>query len=182
MNSLEETGAKKKILYIIGEINEGTTAEILREVIETEWEEEKIKEVEIYITSEGGYLKDCFAVIDIIQEYKKRYGLTIKTFGLGEISSSGFFLFLLGDYRYLYPSCRAFVHEHITMNDDRPYGERLKADRTEEKEVYVNYLSFTAERLGISLRKAKNLLKKNKWLTKKEIASYNLIKEEPCQD
>lgn len=164
----------KKIVYIVGEVNEGTTEQILREVVETNWKEDSIKELDIYIVSEGGYLRDCFAIIDLITLLRKEKNITVNTYGLGEIASAGFFLFLLGDKRFLYPSCRVFVHEHITINDEKTYGERLKADRTEEKEVYDNYVSFTASRLDISITKAKNLLKKNKWLTKKEIEKHNI--------
>lgn len=165
---------KRKVLYIVGEINESTTSDVLRELIETSWEKENITILEIYIVSEGGFLRDCFAVIDLVTRIKKDHKLTINTFGLGEIASAGFFLFLLGDNRYLFPSCRVFVHEHITINDEKTYGERLRADRTEEKEVYNNYLSFTAQRLNITMLKARKLLQKNKWLTKKEINSFKI--------
>lgn len=165
----------KKMMYVVGEVNENATSEALRELIETDWES-GITELNLYIVSEGGFLRDCFAIIELMQEVREKYGVTIKTYGLGEVASAGFFLFILGDERRLYPSCRVFVHEHITINDEKTYGERIKADKTEEKEVYENYVRYTAERLDISIRKAKNLLKKNKWLTKKEIRDYNINK------
>lgn len=166
-----------KILYIVGEVNESTTAEVAKELIEAEWEEENIRELHIYICSEGGYLRDCFAVIDLVQKIKSEFNITIRTYGLGEVASAGFFIFLLGDERQLFPSCRVFVHEHITMGTEQTYGERIKADKTEEKEVYENYVKYTSERLGISVTKVKNLLKKNKWLTKKEIKTYRINKD-----
>ena len=64
----------------------------------------------------------------------------------------------------------------LTINDEKTYGERVKADKGEEKQVYENYVRYTAERLELSVRKAKVLLKKNKWLNKREIKGYNITK------
>jgi len=166
-----------KIIYVIGEVNENTTECITKELLETDWTADNVKELHIYICSEGGYLRDCFAIIDIIEGIRARHDILIRTYGLGEVASAGFFIFLLGDERILYPSCRTFVHEHITIGDEKTYGERIKADKTEEKEVYDNYVKFTSDRLGITSIKAKNLLRKNKWLTKKEVRNYNIHKE-----
>lgn len=166
-----------KVLYVVGEVNENMSSDVIKEIIESDWSEDNIKELHIYICSEGGYLRDCFAIIDLIQQIREQFGITIRTYGLGEVVSAGFFIFLLGDERHLFPSCRVFVHEHITEGAEQTYGERIKADKTEEREVYENYARYTSERLGLSLRKAKNLLKKNKWLTKQEVKSYNINKE-----
>lgn len=166
-----------KTLYIMGEVNENTTTEVTREIIESDWSGDNIRELHIYICSEGGYLRDCFAIIDLIRQIKKQFNITVRTYGLGEVASAGFFIFLLGDERQLFPSCRVFVHEHITVGTEQTYGERIKADKTEEKEVYDNYVRYTAECLDISTRKVKNLLKKNKWLTQQEIKTYGINKD-----
>lgn len=171
----------KKNLYIIGEVNDGISNELIREMVEIDWEENPIKELNIYINSQGGFLSDCFAIIDLIQEFKNKYNFIINTFGLGEVASAGLFLFLLGDNRFLFPSCRVFVHSHITVSAEKTYDERIKEDNTDEKAIYNNYVEFMANRLNISTAKAKNLLKKCKWLTKKEIKDYNICKDKECQ-
>ena len=182
--TLKELSVKdptKKNIYIIGEVNENTTSEIVREIIDINWDEENIKELNIYISSMGGFLSDCFAIIDLILQIKKDHELIVNTYGLGEVASAGFFLFLLGDARVLYPNCRVYVHSHITIGDEKTYIDRIKADKTEEKELYNNYVAYMAQQLNVSTTKAKNLLKKNKWLTKKEIRDYNINKESTCQ-
>lgn len=174
--SIEIVDSKKNI-FIIGEVNENISNEIIQEIINDNWDKEILKTINIYINSPGGFLSDCFAIIDLVMEIKKKYNLEINTFGLGEVTSAGFFLFLLGDNRILYPSCRVYVHSHLTLNSaDKTYDERIKADKTEEKEIYDNYISYVSERLEITQTKAKNLLKKNKWLNKKEIKEYNITK------
>jgi ATP-dependent protease ClpP protease subunit len=162
-----------KTIYIIGEINEETANETITILLETEWE--KIKELNIYITSQGGYLADCFAITDLLLYIKEKYSIKINTFGLGEIASAGFFIFIAGSQRKLFPSCRVFVHTHITINSEtETYDQRLKADKHEEKEVYDNYVIYTAEQLNLPIVKAKRLLKKQRWLNKKEIKEFNI--------
>lgn len=173
-NAPESSGIK--VLFVIGEIDEGTSGTIIPELLETDFEKNNIKELHFYICSEGGYLTHCFAIIDLILAIKKQFNLKIVTYGLGEIASGGFFLFLLGDKRILFPTCRVYVHEHITFGDEsQTYSERLKADKTIEKELYKIYSNYTATQLGISKVKAKRLLAKKKYLTAKEIKDYSIL-------
>ena len=164
-----------KTLYAIGDVDEVMSKEIIKEMVEHDWDEDKPDEIHLYISSEGGYLHDCFAMIDIIDIFRKRFNFKVITFGLGEIASAGFFLFMLGDDRVLFPSCRVFVHEHITVSSEQTYSERIKADKGEETIVYSNYVDYTSRRLNLSKAKAKTLLKKNKWLTDKEVKNFNII-------
>jgi ATP-dependent protease ClpP protease subunit len=174
--SIIESAPENKTLYIIGEINECVANETVTALLETSWDE--IKELHLYITSPGGYLADCFAIIDLLLHIKDKYDIKIFTYGLGEIASAGFFIFICGDERIIFPSCRVFVHTHITIGSDQTYEERIKADKTEEKEVYDNYVKYTAKQLHLSIAKTRNLLKKCKWLTKKEVKDYNIGIEE----
>lgn len=174
--SVIDKDSDKKIIYIIGEINEEVANNTITTLLETDWSS-GIKELHLYITSQGGYLADCFAITDLLLHVKSKYNLKIFTYGLGEIASAGFFIFIAGDERLIFPSCRVFVHTHITIDDGRTYQERIKADKTEEKEVYENYVKYTSKQLTLSIAKAKNLLKKSKWLSQKEIKDYNVGKE-----
>jgi len=161
-----------KTIYIIGEINECVANETVTALLETDWDE--VKEIHLYITSQGGYLTYCFTIIDLIMYIKEKHGVKVTTYGLGEIASAGFFIFICGDIRKIFPSCRIFVHTHITVGDERTYDQRLIADKTEEKEIYDNYSKYTAAQLNIPIKKAKSLLKKSKWLNRKEAKDYNI--------
>ena len=174
---INEGNIKTKQLFIIGEINENVSRDIIRELFETDWQKENINNLSIYIASEGGYLKDCFAMIDAIQFIRDTFGVHISTFGLGECASAGFFLFLIGDLRVLFPSCKIFVHEHITMTSEKTYSDTKKEGK-DAKALYEMYVEFTAGRLGISPTRVKNLLKKNRYLTSTELAKFNIITPE----
>ena len=174
---LEKQDPWKLNLYVVGEVNEGPCEDVIRTLVEADYK--KVKEIHLHICSEGGYLSSCFAMIDIIEQKKAEHGFKVITHGFGEIASAGFFLFILGDERIKYPRCRVFVHEHITENpQSQTYTERLKADKGEEKAIYELYVKYTSDRLKIDRRKARTLLKKNKWLTSKEISRYGIITRE----
>ena len=113
-------------------------------------------------------------MIDAVNFVRETFGIKVTTFGLGEVASSGFFLFLLGDTRVLFPNCRAFVHEHIAPIGEQTYGERKRDDK-DQKVLYTMYVDYCANRLQISNTKVRNLLKKNRFLTNKELVTYGII-------
>ncbi len=163
-----------KNIYLIGEIDDKMVKDTFINLLEDP-EIEKINYLNIYICSEGGNLLECFALMDIIQYQSKDLKYQVNTFALGEIASGGFFLFLLGKERIMFPRARLFVHEHIVCDDNgTTYSEKQK-DRMEEETVYNMYRSFIVKQLGITERRATILLQKNKWLTDKEINDYKIV-------
>lgn len=165
---------EKKFLTITGEIDHTTSKDFIDYTVSRDWE--KGERFDIYISSPGGDLSDCFAVIDLAEEIRKK-GVHIVTHGLGEVISAAFFIFLLGDERIVYPKCSIYVHEHITMGaEGQTFHERIKADKEEETMVYEQYVKYTAQRLGITNRRAKNFLRKSRWLSRKEITDYGIPK------
>lgn len=166
-----------KNLYVIGSIDESTIQETLKTLLENDPDDDLTGENEltIYINSEGGYLFDCFAFIDLITLFKHQFNYKVNTIGLGEVASAGFFIFLLGDQRILTQNAKIFVHEHIVINETpAPYTEKLKEQHM-EKDWNSMYTKYTAERLNIPISKARKLLKSNKWLTQKEVESYGIV-------
>jgi ATP-dependent protease ClpP protease subunit len=165
---------KTKQIYIIGEINEERSQDVIKSIFETDWKGEGINNLSIYISSEGGFLIDCFAMIDAIQFVRDSFDVHISTFGLGECTSAGFFLFLLGDLRVIFPSCKIYVHEHISMLGESSYDD-TKREIKDQKMVYDMYVEYTSKQLGISKARVKTLLKKNRYLTQKELEKFNII-------
>jgi ATP-dependent protease ClpP protease subunit len=175
---VEQLNKKAKALFIVGEVNEQMGLEVLKTIFETDWKNDGYSELTIYISSEGGSLPSCFAMIDAINFVKEAFGVHVTTFGLGEAASAGFFLLLTGDTRAIFPNCMVFVHEHLTIAADaKSYSEIKKEDKDQDK-IYSMYIEFTAQMLKISPRKVKALLKKNRYLTLKELKQYNIITSE----
>lgn len=166
---------KAKAIFIIGEVDSEMCTKVVQELINTDWISDNCKELTIYISSEGGSLHDCFAIIDVINFVKECFGVHVTTFGLGEAASAGFFLLISGDDRAIFPNCMVFVHEHMTISSDSSsYSERKREDKDQDK-LYAMYINYTAERLGITKAKVKGLLKKNRYLKPSELISYNII-------
>lgn len=173
---MKKTEKKIKRLYLIGQVNSEMSKEAIMELLETTWETEKFEELQVIVNSEGGFITDCFAIIDIIELLRTTHNFKVVTIGTGMIASAGFFLFLMGESRWLSSNCRIFVHEHITVEEnEKTYSERLRSDKTDQKDTYEIYLNYTMKRLKILRRKAKVLLKKNKWLTSREINTFKII-------
>jgi len=164
-------------LYLIGIIDSEMEEKIITKLLESK-NLDTLEVINMYISSEGGELYSCFAMIDLITHLKNVLGLKINTFGMGEVCSGGFFMFILGDNRTLFPKCRIFVHEHMSQGDsDLPYSEKM-TEFKEERILNKIYIDYVAERLEISSFNAKKFLQKNKWLSIKEIDEYNITNRE----
>lgn len=170
-----EMSKQAKALFIVGEVDDDMCKTVLQTLFETDWKGENFTELTIYISSEGGSLPACFAMIDAINFVRDAFGIHVTTFGLGEAASAGFFLLLTGDSRAIFPNCMVFVHEHLTVEaGTTSYSDRKKEDKDQDK-LYAMYIDFTSNRLGISNAKVKRLLKKNRYLRPSELVNYNII-------
>jgi len=166
----------KKNLFIIGDIEDNMTKEILKSLLDDP-DINDLKTLNIFIETIGGDLHCCFAILDAIEYLKEQIRFKINTFGIGKVYSAGFFIFLLGDYRKLFPSTRVFVHEHLILNDEAsPFTAKLK-EFEEDRNLHQIYTTYVMRRLDITSRQARTLLKKNKWLTTKDIEKYNITTE-----
>jgi len=164
-------------ILVIGEFEYELTRGVINELLSINWK--KQKKLTLYICSDGGTLRDCFAIIDIVNRIKETFNVKVTTIGLGEVASAGFFTLLLGDKRILAENARIYVHEHMVSEEPtQTYNERVKILKTSEKKVYEMYLKYTRERLKITEKQAKKLLKKNKWLTSEEIKQYNIAERD----
>jgi len=171
-NSDEPVKQKYHNLYLIGDIDEAMNEKVITQLIEADLDENS--EVNLFISSAGGCLHDCFAMIDLIEYQKSTIGYTVNTFALGEVCSGGFFMFIIGDNRVLFPKCRVYVHEHIVDGEDgQPYEKKMNALK-EERILNKIYVQFVADSLGVEFKNAKKLLEKDKWLTDKEIEEFNI--------
>lgn len=174
INDDYESETNELNLYVFGLIDSSTSESIIRSLVENESQFDENTNINIYICSEGGELYECFAIIDFFNDQQSRCNYTINTHGLGCVSSGGFFLFILGDNRKLYPKTRVFVHEHLAEGDDvLPYTKKLDGLK-EEKILNKIYIQYVADKLEVSFRTAKALLQKDKWLNDKELQQYNI--------
>lgn len=167
------TSTESKNLYILGDIDDKNSSNIIQDILEDSWI--NVNTLNLYICSSGGDLHLTLAMIDLLEYYKERNNFTINTYGFGKIASGAVFLFLLGDQRLIYPKCRIYVHEHICVDSDQlPFTEQHISHK-EDIKLNELYITWIAQRLKISARKSKSLLRLTKWLTDREIDKYNIV-------
>ena len=173
---MKEKQTATKEIHLIGDIDESALENVLSELSGKDDNKpgKKGDTVVLWICTTGGYLRNCFGIIDLVENYKRDKNIKVMTIGIGGIASAGFFLFLLGDERVLMPSCGVFVHEHIiVVEGEQTYSVRKKAEE-DEKTLNKIYVSYAGRRLGLTKREVNVLLRKSRWLTKKEIKNYGL--------
>jgi len=162
-----------KNIMIIGEITSKLSKDIFASLLD-DIEISKVDELNLFINTPGGSLHDCFGILDVIEYQKNSIGYTVNSFGIGEVVSAGFFLFLVGDNRILFPRCRVYVHEHWSEDDGSEYHEKKK-DIKEDDKLNKMYVKYTSERLGISIQRVRRLIRSARWLSDNDINKYNII-------
>ena len=163
-------------IYIFDEITQTDAANIISDLNKLNFND--TKNINIYICCCGGDLYGCFAILNHFTYIRKKYGVHITTYGTGQVASAGFFLFLLGDTRILYPMTRVFVHEHINYEEpEMTYSER-KISNKEDDVVHRMYVDYISERLNIPNKDVVELLQKNKNLSDSEINIYKITNKE----
>lgn len=97
--------------------------------------EDKTKPIRIFLSSPGGECNAGFAIIDVMEEIKKK-GIIIETVGIGDCSSMASVILSAGSkgHRYAYPSTRIMIHESGVMET----GGKFSDLKTVTKELQIS--------------------------------------------
>jgi len=131
-----------------------------------------LRELELYINSDGGRVSDLFAITDTIDKYKKE-GLKVTTVSVGEAQSAGAILLMYGDNRYAGKSTTIMVHgaQGGLYGDE----EDLKLYLSKMGELNDKLSNIIAQKIGIPVKEARKLLKRNNYFTAQEAVDYGII-------
>lgn len=101
---------EKGIYLFMDDVTPDSCKEAIEFIIKQNWERKKQKSLKFMISSDGGDLSSCFALIDIIKGSK----IPIHTVGLGVIASAGLLLFISGEkgHRILTPNTSILSHQY----------------------------------------------------------------------
>lgn len=94
--------------YFSGDVDPQTIKPVIEWIIEMNLKPEKdrMNHITLIITSNGGLVDDCFALIDTI----RGSAIPVHTVGLGIIASCGLLMFMAGSKRYLTPNTSILSH------------------------------------------------------------------------
>lgn len=124
---------------------------ILQKMLSLESNLEHKPPITIYIDSCGGYCKDGFVLVDLIERMKNQ-GYEINTVVVGCAYSFGLILALSGTHRYCYKHSD-FMYHNISYSyqgnivDQKRFLERSLKRAEEYKELIINKTEFTKEEL-----------------------------------
>lgn len=110
------------------------------------------KRLQLIVSSRGGFITDCFALIDVMAGSK----IPIDTIGLGCIASCGLTIFLYGERRIVTPNTYVLSHQFSGGN----YGKHheLVAGRKGEDWMHQRLLTIYAARTGLTEAQVKTKL------------------------
>lgn len=187
-NNSTDSEYNNRVINLFGAFNEENINKIMEKLLK--WEEEDIeilyqhsqqinqvsdpstllKPIVININSPGGYVKDLFAMVDLLESMNT----TVITRGFGDICSCGFILFCIGDKRYIGNNASLMYHEvsygiydkHTEIKNYQEFNEKLqnKIDKLISKKTGLKMKQLKAWREQI----------KDKWIDAKEAVELGI--------
>lgn len=132
--------------------------------------EKRVKEIRFLISSPGGCLTSCFALLDVMGSSK----IPIVTYGLGSVASCGLLLFMAGDTRVLSPNTAVLSHQFNWGSRGKEHelvADRVEQDNTSDR-ILMHYKACTG--LTDKVIKDELLGPSDTWLTAKQAYRYHL--------
>lgn len=138
------------------------------------------KPIWIILKSEGGYLEEGLAMIDVIRAFVKK-GTEVNILGIGVIASMAAGVMQAGVKRYALPHTQFMIHEVSQEIVARENASESEDRTTEIKRVNNIFLDIISTRSGVDrARLASDVRKKDLWLDAqqaKAFGPYGLIDE-----
>jgi ATP-dependent protease ClpP protease subunit len=110
------------------------------------------KELTLVVSSGGGYVNDCFALIDVM----RGSAIPINTLGLGCIASCGLTIFLFGKKRVLTENTFVLSHQYSAGVQGKHH--ELFADRKAQDWMHERLTKMYMEKTGLSRKQVEKHL------------------------
>jgi ATP-dependent Clp protease protease subunit len=109
--SLDELMLENRVIFLIGEINQGSAARIMMQMLYLE-DQKKGQQINLYINSPGGAVDDTLAMYDTMQFISS----DVATYCVGRAYSGAAVLLCAGEVgkRHILPHAKVMIHQ--------PYG------------------------------------------------------------
>jgi len=160
------------IIFVSGSIDEATSRDVCREIIEFNLRQ-NVDHIQMIINSAGGAMNAGFAIIDMMEWS----ALPIYTIGIGIIASMGLMIFMCGarGRRVITPRTSILSHRFSWVN--LGHHSQLVAARKEEDlahdRIVAHYQRYTSLKGRRELEET--LLRDvDTWLTPKEALKYGI--------
>jgi ATP-dependent Clp protease protease subunit len=131
------------ILYLNGDIDENSSEYFIRFLLEREIKQKKPEYVKVIISSDGGFIDNCMAMIDTM----KGVSFPVYTYALGHVYSCGLILFMSGakGHRYIFKNTLAMSHQWSGGSEGKKHeiDASAKANKMNTKRLATLYKDAT---------------------------------------
>lgn len=158
--------------FLCGDIEEENISDAIKWIVYENLNVKQDKVLTLYINSNGGYLSDAFALIDIMRNST----IPIRTIGIGSIASAAFLIFSAGQkgLRYIARNTSIMCHQFSGGNEGKYHD--IKAQMRENdltNQRMVDILKETTD-LDSKTIKSKLLPPSDVYLTPQELINYGV--------
>lgn len=169
----EDSLEANDVLYINGDVDETTAEYFIRFLLEREIRQKRPDHVKVIISSDGGYIDNCMAMIDTM----KGISFPVYTYALGHVYSCGLLLFMSGDrgHRYIFKNTMALSHQWSGGSEGKKHEIEAsgKAHKLNTSKIFSLYKEaspeLTADQINNELLPASDV-----FLSPKEVVKYGL--------
>jgi ATP-dependent Clp protease protease subunit len=161
------------IIYISGDIDNGTSESVCKEIIEYNIKGE-VDHIQMVINSPGGSCPAGFAIIDMMEWSR----IPIYTTGIGTIASMGLLIFMSGaKKRRVITERTSILSQRFSWISAGSHSQLLanrKEENLEHNRIIDHYLRYTNIKTRDELE-SKLLRDVDTWLTPEEAMTYGLV-------
>lgn len=160
------------IHFLYGEICEDNVSDAIKWIVYENLNLREDKILTLYVNSNGGYLSDAFALIDIMKTSK----IPIQTVGIGSITSAAFLIFSAGTrgLRYIAKNTSIMCHQFSSGNEGKYHD--IKAQMKETDLTNQRMIDVLKETTGLTAKiiASKLLPPSDVYLTPEELIRYGV--------
>ncbi len=161
---------KDRIIFVTGEINMQMANIIVAQLLFLE-KEDPDKDIQVYISSQGGHIEAGYAIIDTMRFIK----CDVQTICVGWAVSMGAMILTMGTKgkRLALPNANVMIHQPLGGAQGQATDIILKAKQLEKTKARI--IKMLVEATGQTEEVISRDAERDFWMTSKEAMKYGLI-------
>jgi len=178
--TIEELLLENRIVVLVGEINQATSARIMMQMLYLE-NQKRGQDISLYINSPGGAVDDTLALYDTMRFLSSE----VATYCLGRAYSGAALLLTAGSVgkRFILPHAKVMIHQPFGGVTGQAEDIRIQAAQIIKAKHELN--KIIAQCSGQSLEVVQRDAERDKYFSAAEAKEYGLVDEvlaEPIKD
>jgi ATP-dependent Clp protease, protease subunit len=170
--TLEEMLLENRTLFLVGEINLGSAARILMQILYLESQDPR-KDIHLYVNSPGGVVDDTLAIYDVMRSCK----CPVATYCVGRAESGGAVIFAAGTKgkRFILPNAKVMIHQPYGGVYGQSSDIQIQAEEIIKTKRTLN--EILAKLSGQPVERVEEDSERDKFFTAAESVAYGLADE-----